>query len=57
MTVRYGRESADMKTSVLLIKHIGRDGPEIFCGLTYNNKIIIAGLLDTSANVTVISYA
>ncbi|KAF4796720.1 hypothetical protein TURU_081877 [Turdus rufiventris] len=51
-------EGTDMETAVLWTQYIGHDQPQISCSLTYNNKTItILGMLDTGADVTVVSYA
>ncbi|RMC19683.1 hypothetical protein DUI87_03246 [Hirundo rustica rustica] len=50
-------ESEDTETHVCWVKLIGQDRPKITCNLMLDNKMItITGMLDTGANVTVISY-
>lgn len=50
-------EDSDLTPEILWKEHIGRNRPILTCSLTHNNKtIMIKGLLDTGADVTIISY-
>lgn len=49
--------SSGVTPDVFWVQHIGRDRPQLTCSLTCNNKTVqITGLVDTGADVTVISH-
>lgn len=50
-------ENSNLGPEIFWTEHIGRDRPLLTCSLMHNNKtIMVQGLLDTGADVTIISY-
>lgn len=50
-------EDSDLTPEILWKEHIGHNRPILTCSLTHNNKtIMVKGLLDTGADVAIISY-